>query len=120
MSHEERCRLANLAIGHLKAKPFFLLNDNSLWLEWVGHDKEGRPIWRSRKVRIVGSHFDWHHRQPWGGNQGRALVYLAQRVRTGHIPLAVEDWERWCGHPVYLGNEAFLKAIKEHVYGGAQ
>lgn len=120
MSRKERCRLANLAIGHLKAKPFFLLKDNSLWLEWVGSDKEGRPIWRSRKVRICGSHFDFHNRQPWGGNQGAALVYLARWIRTGKMVLTLENWERWCGPPVRLGNEAFLLAIKEHVYGDAR
>jgi len=113
----ERCRLATLASTYLKSRPAFQYKGNSLWLEWEGYDMiTGDPIPRSRLVRIRGSHFDWHHHQPWGGNQGAALVYLAQWVRTGKMPLTPEDWERWCGPPVLLGNEAFLRAIKEHIY----
>jgi len=120
MTREERCRLANQATSHLKAHPAFRLQDGSLWLDWFGFYGTDQQVARSRKVRICGSHFDWHRRQPWGGNQGAALVHLAQWIRTGKMALTVEDWERWCGPPVRLGNEAFLLAIKEHVYGGAR
>ncbi len=118
---EERCRLATMASTYLKSRPAFAYRDSSLWLEWIGFNmKTGDPIPRSCKVRIVDdSYFDKHRRHPWGGNQGRALVYLAHWVRTGKMPLTAEDWDRWCGPPVRLGNEAFLLAIKEHVYGGA-
>lgn len=121
MSRKERCRLATLASKHLKSSPAFVYKDNALWLEWTGFNmKTGDPIPRSCKVRIVGDcYFDQHYRHPWGGNQGAALVYLANWVRTGKLPLTVENWERWCGPPVQLGNAEFLKAIKEHVYGGA-
>lgn len=120
-TRQERCRLATLASTYLKSRPAFTYKGSSLWLEWVGFNmKTGDPIPRSCKVRIVDdTYFDKHRRHPWGGNQGRALVYLAHWVRTGKMPLTVEDWQRWCGPPVRLGNEKFLRAIKEHVYGGA-
>lgn len=118
-TREERCHLANQATINLKARPQFFYAENSLWIMWDGYASD-RPVVRKRKVRICGSHFDWHHRQPWGGNQGAALVYLAQWIRSGKIGLTVEDWERWCGPPVRLGNDEFLEALKEYVYGGAR
>lgn len=118
-TREERCRLANQAAMHLNARPQFFIADNSLWLMWNGSESN-LPVVRKRKVRICGYHFDWHHRQPWGGNQGAALVHLAQWIRTGKMTLTVEYWERWCGPPARLGNDEFLRAIKEYVYGGAR
>ena len=79
MNKYERARRATIACTYLKSRPAFVWKGGSLWLEWIGYNmKTGDPIPRSRKVRICGSHFDWHRRQPWGGNQGAALVYLAQ------------------------------------------
>lgn len=119
MTSKERCILANQATMHLKARPQFFIAENRLWLMWNGYENDCSVV-RKRKVRICGSHFDWHRRHPWGGNQGSALVHLARWIRTGKIALTVEDWERWCGPPVQLGNEAFLLAIKGDVYGGAR
>lgn len=56
-------------------------------------------------------------KHPWGMNSEQALVHLAIWIRSGKMRLTVEDWERWCGPPVKLGNPEFLAAIKEHVYG---
>lgn len=118
LTREARCAKANAAIIHLKSRPSFFIREKSLWISWCGYSmKTGEPIAQESRVRIVGQHFDNHDRQPWGGNQGRALVYLAQWVRTGKMPLTVKDWERWCGSPVSLGNAKFLAAIKQHVYG---
>ena len=121
LTRAERCRLATLASTHLKSRPVFFYNGSSLWLEWIGFNMAtGDPIPRSRKVRIIdNSYFDYHSRQPWGGNQGRALVYLAEWIRYGKMPLTPEDWERWCSPPVSLGDGDghFLEAIKTYIYG---
>lgn len=115
----ERAVLASLCSFHLIARPQFFYNGASLWLRWDGYNPlaPNVPELRVRRVEICQDTY-MDGRFPWGSNQDAALVHLARWVRTGKMPLTVEDWEHWCGPPVYFGNEKFLHAIKAVIYGG--
>lgn len=118
LTRYERAKLATYATTYLKARPGFSFKGNRLWLTWVGCNmKTGEPIMRECPVIISDcDFFVQHDRHPWGGNQGQALAIIARWVRDARMPLDLENWERWCGPPVSLGNSGFLAAIKEHIY----
>lgn len=119
-NHADRCARVNAACKFLPAKQEFFYRQNKLWMRYTGmHRLSGMPVTNEEPVKIIADTYLKNHRiYPWGGNQGQALSILAQWIRTGKMPLTFDQWRRWCGPPVMLGNPEFLEAIRQHIYGG--